>query len=235
MPTVKSKKTSRRLAIVDDNPSHRTLLGLKATLAGFEPVPLQQTYPNIDDLLRGIRKAQVYGALCDHRLREGNFAGFDGAEAVAALYDKQKPAILVTDYGRVDIETSIRTFRRRIPVLISTSEALPERIIRGLEACEREVVQNEIPISRRPRRALVMIDEVVQSPNGGQVIAFVPQWRANEAVSFPELIVPIRLRAQLKKDRFLIAWVNTDAELNEDLFFENFEQPPDETLPHEPA
>ena len=235
MPTVKPKKTRRRLAIVDDNANHRNMLGLKAKLAGFEPVPLQQTYPIVDDLLSGIRKARVYGALCDHRLREGNYAGFDGAAAVAALYDDQKPAILVTDYGKVDIDTSIRTFRRRIPVLIPTSEALPDRIIQGLEACEREVVLHEIPISRRPRRALVMIDEVVQSPNGGQVIAFVPQWRANEAVSFPELIIPDALRAELKKDRILIAWVNTDAELNEDLFFENFELPPDETLPHEPA
>jgi len=80
-----------------------------------------------------------------------------------------------------------------------------------------------------------MVDEVVQSPSGPQVIAFVPQWHTNEAVSFPESIVPIRLRAELKKDRFLIARVNTDAELNEDLFFENFELPPDESLPHEPA
>ena len=200
MPTVKSKKTRRRLAIVDDNPSHRTMLGPRAKLAGFEAGSASANfYPSVDDLLGSIRKARVYGALCDHRLREGNYAGFDGSEAVAALYDLSKPALLVTDYGSVDIDTSIRTFRRRIPVLISTSEALPDRIIRGLEACEREVVQHEIPISRRPRRALVMIDEVVESPNGRQVIAFVPQWRANEAVSFPEMIVPVALRAKTQK------------------------------------
>jgi hypothetical protein len=227
MATVQAGKTKRRLAIIDDNPRHRDVLGLKAKLAGFVPVLLLKTYPSVGDLLEGIRKEKAYGALCDHRLREGNYAGFDGAEAVAALYDKGKPAILVTDYGKVDIDGSIRAFRRRIPVVLPTSEALPDRIIDGLVTCEREVIKHEIPIGRRPRRALVLIDEVWQ----GQVIAFVPQWDPNEAVSFPESIVPAPLRPQLQKDQFLVAWVNTDADLNEELFFEDFELPSDETLP----
>jgi hypothetical protein len=231
MANIPARKTRRRLAIIDDNPNHRNQLGLKAKLAGFAPVPLLQAYPSVGDLLEGIRRARVYGALCDHRLREGNYAAFDGAEAVASLYDQRKPAILVTDYGEVDRDGSIRAFRRRIPILIPTSEALPDRIVRGLEVCEREVIKHEIPISRRPRRALVMIDEVVQSPHGRQVIAFVPQWDPNEAVSFPESIIPADLRSEVKKGRFLIAWINTDAELNEDLFFDSFELPPDEALP----
>jgi hypothetical protein len=228
MPAATLPKKRRRLAIVDDDRNHRTMLGLKVKLAGFVPVPLEQAYPSVADLLENIRRKRVFGALCDHRLREGNYAGFDGAEAVAALYDRRKPAILVTDYGRVDADGSIRAFRRRIPVLLPTSEALPDCIAQGLEACEREVIKHEIPIHRRPRRALVMIDEVVGNSSARQVIAFVPQWEPNEAVRFPESIVPVRLRSELKKGRFLIALVNTDAELNEDLFFENFELPPDE-------
>ena len=108
MATVATERLRPRVAIVDDNPSHRRMLGQKTELAGFLPVPLDRKYATVDELVQSVREADVYGVLCDHRLREGNYAGFDGAEAVAALYGLPKPAILVTDYGSVDINGPIR-------------------------------------------------------------------------------------------------------------------------------
>jgi hypothetical protein len=215
-------KPKQRVAIVDDNPNHRRMFGQQALLAGFLPVPLDQRYPDIAGLVASVKEADVYGVLCDHRLREGNYAGFDGAEAVAALYEVPKPAILITDYGSVDINGPIRLFRRRIPLLIATSDMRPDSIIMGLKNCEREVVFHDVPLARRPRRALVLVEEVV----GDQVNVFIPQWNPNEVVSLPVAMVPEALRPHLQKGNFLVAWVNTDAEQVGDLFFDDFQLPP---------
>jgi CheY-like chemotaxis protein len=218
----------KRVGIVDDNAEHRAGLSRRARLAGFDPVPFEAQYSSVQELVETIKGANVYGVLCDHRLQEGNYAGFYGAEAVAALYDAIVPALLVTDYSAVDADGTIRRFRRRIPVVMSTAEVDPDAIVFALEYCDREVRRQEVPLSRRPRRSIVLIDDIREGPTGKQVIAFVPQWKADQAVSFPLTLVPEALQGHLKHDGMLLASVNVDAEAGDELFFENFELPPKE-------
>jgi hypothetical protein len=81
----------------------------------------------------------------------------------------------------------------------------------------------KIPLALRPRRALVLIGDVTEGPDGRQVTAYVTQWNPHEAVHFPESLVPEAIRPYLKKDTFLLASVNIDAEKAEDLYFKDFE------------
>jgi CheY-like chemotaxis protein len=224
----------RRVAIVDDNPDSRRHLARVTTLAGFEPALLENHYPKPDDLFQAIRAVNAGRALCDNRLREGNYAGFDGALAVDALYQRRFPAILVTDYTAPDINT-IRLHRRRIPVLVPGSELRPERITRGFEQIEQEIMHDQLPLSRRPRRALVEVDEIIQGPRGNLLTVFVPRWREHEAIVLPQEILPKFLRGSVRRGTILIASINTEAERSEDLFFEEFELVPDEDLNHESA
>jgi hypothetical protein len=141
---------------------------------------------------------------------------------------------LVTDYTAPDIN-SIRVYRRRIPVLVPGSELRPERIAQGFQQIDQEVIEKQVPLARRPRRALVEIHELVEGPRGRLLTAFVPRWREHEAIVIPEELIPADIRANLKKGTILLASINTEAERSEDLFFEDFELTPDEDLDHEPA
>jgi CheY-like chemotaxis protein len=224
----------RRVAIVDDNPNSRRHLARVTALAGFEPALLESHYAEFDDLFQEIQAIGAGRALCDNRLREGNYAGFDGVLAVDALYRRRFPAILVTDYTAPDINT-IRLYRRRIPVLVPGSELRPERIAHGFEQIEQEIVHQQLPLGRRPRRALVEVDEIVDGPRGNLLTVFVPRWREHEAIVLPLEIIPQALRGTVQRGTILIASINTEAERSEDLFFEDFELVPDEDLNHESA
>lgn len=234
MGTRTKNDTMRRVAIVDDNADSRRHLARITSLAGYEPAPLENHFPQVGDLIHAIRMIGAGRALCDNRLREGNYAGFDGALAVDALYRESFPAILVTDYTTPDIN-SIRLYRRRIPVLVPGSELRPQSIAQGFEQIDQEVIQKQPPLSRRPRRAFVEVDELVEGPRGRLLTAFVPRWREHEAIVIPEELVPTDIRASLRKGSILIASINTEAERSEDLFFEDFELTPDEDLDHEPG
>src|SRR4051812_32806469 len=88
----------RRVAVADDNPAYRKQKSQLVEMAGFEAVPLTEQYSRMDDLLLAIANENASGLVCDHKLSEGNYAGFEGVEAVAALYGTTTPALLVTDY-----------------------------------------------------------------------------------------------------------------------------------------
>ncbi len=223
----------RRVGVVDDDPSHREFLTMQARLAGYEPTPLEAELPGIEDLVQVIRREQLHGALCDHRLQEGNYAGFFGAAAVAALYDLLIPAVLVTDYVGPDINTVIRQYRSRIPTLIRTSDLRPEGIREGFDACERELTQRQVPITRRTRRCFVVVDDIEEMHGGRGLTVHVPRWKEHEAIVLPEVLIPENIRTNIKKGSTLIASVNTEARQSEDLFFEDFEAVPDEDLTNE--
>ncbi len=83
-------------------------------------------------------------------------------------------------------------------------------------------VIDDVPLERRPRRTLVLIEEVI----GDKVSVFVPQWDPNEMINLPVEMIPEALRSRLQTGNFLIAWINTDAEQVGDLFFDDFQLPP---------
>ena len=192
MATVGLAATRSRLAIVNDVKAHRERLGLLAQLAGYQHVLLTGKYRKVQDLVAEVDQIGVDGILCDLRLSDGNYASFNGAEAVAALYDAHKASVLITDYSNPDVNTTIRLHRRKIPVLLNTEDVGRDVLRRALEASRGEIVDGKLPLARRPRRALVMIDEVGKAPYGRMVTAFVPQWKENEAIVFPEQLVPRR-------------------------------------------
>jgi hypothetical protein len=225
----------RRVAVADDNPTYREQRSHLVDLAGFEPVPLNDRYDQVQDLIDAIQKAGATGLVCDHKLTEGNYAGFEGVEAVAALYSLSIPGILVTDYGNTDLRQSIQRHRKLVPVLIRGTDLRPPKIAEGIAAWEQEVIGHDVPVSRRPRRAVVIVDDITPGASGRMLTVFVPRWREHEAVSLPEDMVPTDIRASLKKGSVLTASVNTEADRIEDLFFEDFELTPDEDLESEPA
>jgi hypothetical protein len=164
---------------------------------------------------------RVDAVICDHRLRVRDYAPFNGAEAVACLFDLRIPAVLISRYTRIDVDKDIRPYRNKIPVLLSKDEVDSDSLVVALGRCKSEL-EGAIPIWRRPRRTLVRIDEV----NQDLVVAFVPGWNPNEAVRFPRALIPNPLQSTLRPDDRFFASVNTDAEKADDLFFENFEAAP---------
>lgn len=225
----------RRVAVADDNPDYRRHKSNLVALAGFDPVQLPGQYRVVDDLIRDLKSTGASALLCDHKLSEGNYAGFQGVEVVAKLYGSETPAILVTDYVDSVLKYSIRKHRKFVPVLIRGSDLLPSVIQEGIGAWEREVISHELPVERRPRRTFVVIDEVANQANGLVYTVLIPRWREHEAVSLPQDSIPSDIRPELKKGSILIANVNTEADRIDDLYFDNFELTPDEDLTHEPA
>src|SRR5260370_31283305 len=116
MVTAKASERVASIAIVDDEEISRLTWSETVKTAGFEPVILSSRCNLIRKLVREI-KQNADGALCDQRLTEGNYATFDGATAVAKLYDEGIPCILATDYGQLDVDLDIRQHRRKIPSL----------------------------------------------------------------------------------------------------------------------
>jgi hypothetical protein len=225
----------RRVAVADDNPEYRAQKSQLIELAGFQAVPLPGQYADVNAFLHALGNSGASALVCDHKLSEGNYAGFQGVEAVAHLYGSVTPALLVTDYVDSDLKYSIRKYRKRVPVLIRGSEMRPKVIRAGIEAWEKEVIHKEIPVARRPRRTFVVIDEIASPGNGSMYTVFIPRWREHEAVSLPVDSIADDVRLGLKKGSILIASVNTEAERIDDLYFENFETTPDEDLDNEPA
>jgi hypothetical protein len=233
MPATMNKPKSR-IAIADDIPNHLAQKSRVVQMAGYEPLQLKGKYHAVADLVDELRRQKVDGLVCDHKLDEGNYALFKGAEVVAALYDDVIPALLVTDYVESDLE-SIRRYRRKVPILIPTGKFTQSAVNQGLEAWMEEVIKHNVPLHRRPRRAVVMVDELIEGPKGRTVTVFVPRWREHFAISIPEELIPEEIRRDLKKGTILTANVNTDAENPEDLFFEDFRMTPEEDLQHDPA
>jgi hypothetical protein len=230
MPATLERPTKRKVAVADDNPKYRDQKSRIVAIAGFEPVPLDGQYPHVRDLLDAVKRVNATALVCDHKLSEGNYAGFEGVEAVAELYGSTTPGILVTDYGDSELRNSIRRHRDRVPSLIRGTDFEPENIVASIENWEKEVIRHEIPVWRRPRRALVTVDEVGNAKNGWMHTVFVPRWRMHEAISLPKDSIPADLLPGLKSGSKLISSVNTEAERIDELYFKDFEAVPDEDL-----
>ena len=217
-------KDIQTIAIVDDDRENSVLWQMQVKAAGLSPLILDEPFENLDVFVARVKNG-AQGAICDHKLRHlgGNWP-FDGAEAVARLYEIQIPAILVTKYRRHEAEFSIRLYRRRIPVLLSREDVDPGSIIDGLANCALEISGETLP-GRKPRRALVLID----GTEGEHIVAFVPQWNPDMAVNFSRTLFPENLQADVAKGQTYSALVNIGAQDSDELFFEDFQlaPPPD--------
>ncbi len=211
------------IAIIDDDAASRATYAGSAIAAGFRPYCCEQRFRRVEEVLDEAREHRARFALCDHRLTEGHYARFYGAEVVARFYDAGIPAVLVTSYLRSDMETTIRPFRRKIPRLLPGIS--PALLREALEACKAEVVEHEIPMERRGCRAVLTVKELASRGSLTVVKVRITQWSTTELAGFPLSMVPAEIRNDVKVGAFLFATVNTGANSADDLFFENFELP----------
>jgi CheY-like chemotaxis protein len=209
------------IGVVDDDSSEAELYKYQIEDIGIRPILFGAGFASLEDLVGKIRSAKVDAVVCDHRLRVRDYAPFNGAEAVARLFEIHIPAVLISRYTRIDVDMDIRPYRKKIPVLLSKDEVDSESLLVALGQCKAELDGN-VPTSRRPQRTLVRIDDVTQD----LAVAFVPGWNPNEAVRFPRSVVPEPYRSALQPDDRFFTNVNIDAEKADDLFFENFEPAP---------
>src|SRR5437588_5232101 len=150
LPSFASSYGIQKIAIVDDDKSEAEMAGWEVKEAGFEPFIVKGHFEKLEDLSQ-IILLEAQGALCDHRLAHFGLANFYGAKLVARLYDLKIPAILLTQYADIDKGVSIRSWRDKIPVLLSRDEADASSIAHGFEDCLNEL-HGQMPDTRKPHR-----------------------------------------------------------------------------------
>jgi CheY-like chemotaxis protein len=211
----------RSVAVVDDDDQAAAAMGELILDAGFQPVIVAPEFRDLDRLIQSVEK-HAEAAVCDHRLRHRSFAGFDGAEAAAGLFEREIPAILVTQYFDTDADVSIRLWRQWVPVLLTRDDASdPDRIREGLHVTLEEI-HGQFQQSRKPWRSLVEIDSVTTDSGMEVVDARIPQWNPDEVVRFPLKLIPEEMRGSLEPGSLLIANCNIGAASQEDLYFSDF-------------
>lgn len=206
----------KNIGVIDDKPDARETMSESIEDANFKPVLFNKQLRSLDLFIDELYQS-TNAAIFDYHLKIGNFACFNGAEAVAKLYANKFPALLVTTYNKADID-EIRLYRRKIPVLIPGGTATPEMIITGLETCLKEF-NNYFSESRKPYRTLIRIEDIDRERK--IIFIIIPAWNPAQVVRIPSRLIPDNLLNNKKTTRFF-ANVNIGAENDEDLFFENF-------------
>jgi len=206
----------KKIAIVDDDPETRDLMGECIADAHMEPIFQNPGGDSIEQYISRIKKISD-AAIFDHRLRPRNYADFDGAEAVAFAYQQHFPALLTTIYEITDIK-KIRHLRRNIPVLIHGLELEIDIIRKGIKQCLDEFSNQYLP-ERKPHRTLVRITEVYED----SLNVVVPAWNHRIRLSIPRSLIPAGLEEHVDQGARFTAYVNIGASSFDQLYFEKFE------------
>ncbi len=215
----------RRVAVVDDNPDDRELIAWALEEVGLEPIIID-ALDTVDDAVRQVRSV-ADAVVCDHQLRWGDYATFDGAELVARCFEGGFPAVLVTAYV-MDTDASIRLYRRNIPGLIARDQLDGERLEAELTASRCEL-NDRPPPDRVPYPTLVRVLRIRPGTTEPMVDVVIPQWNPHRNVSFPARMLGALGQhpdQQLEGHRF-IAQVNIGAEDESELYFEGFVEAPE--------
>lgn len=216
-----------KVAIVDDNADDAETAKLGLSRAGIDSFVISgdHHYYQAEQLAQEIIESPARAAVCDHRLRLGGLADFDGAELAAALFERKFPSVLVTQYY-MDTDVSIRRWKRKVPVLMRRIDANPERIKEGIWQCKAEI-DGYTPVNRKPYEALIHVDEV-KNESGEKVLdVMVTNWDPNQAVRLPMSLAPMNLHKHISSGMWLLASVNIGAEKPEDLYFEDIRLAPE--------
>ncbi len=216
----------KRVALVDDDPVAAATLSVLLEDAGYESIGMEPPLESIDATIAQIRRV-ASAAVCDHRLSPRGLASFTGAELVAHLYSIAFPAVLVSQYFKIDQDVSIRRYRSKIPMLLARDEVGPDQLADAIRVCTDEISGQYLP-HRRGWRTLVRV--VAKDTEGGEDVldAIIPGWRPDEAVRFPaELLGHHKIALpEGRSDRLelrFFARVNIGAEDARDLYLEGFE------------
>lgn len=211
--------SSRNVGIIDDNPTNRERYSDFVRSKSFEPIAFEGQLDSIDSLIAQAKEYNITYALCDHRLFEqGDYAAFYGSEAVATFYKTHEIApVLITGYEDEDSESTIREFRKDIPVLMHSSDVSPKQLERAMIQSYKESIEGIIPPEREACPAIMTVTAVF----GELVKVEICQWNTGIEVGFPISLIPSQIQSKLKSGCTLRGEVNVDAEKPEDLFFKN--------------
>jgi hypothetical protein len=214
----------QRVAVLEDDYINRDRLSQLIRMSGGTPVPASPNAPKLIDFEKYMIQQNISLVVCDHRLYEhGNYANYSGAAAIKACYQSGRGGVLVTAWEKDDAESSIREFRRWIPVLIHSTELDQSNLETALIQADREV-REKIPIrGRLPYRTIMTITNIVQRGKEKIVKVIMSQWNIKEEVGFPLRIIPYEMQTKVAPGELLIAQVNIEAMRAEDLYFTEFE------------
>jgi hypothetical protein len=206
------------IAFVDNTYSReRELPYWEAEIAGFKTISVSAELQSVEETVAFIQ-AHAQAAICTHRLAPQGGTHFYGAALVAALYDRKIPALLVTQYTDIDIHTTIRRWRDKIPVMLHSRQLSFETVAQYLKECLDEL-HGEISVNRKPYRVMLNIVDI-QEVLGEKVIdATLSCWDHYQVVRFPISLVPLDLHARMKPDTWLFADVNIKTEYQDELYF----------------
>lgn len=224
--------SNRRIAIFEDDQRNRERLSGLVGLCGSVPVPVDSPAPRLADFKNFFSQQRIHLVVCDHHLSQrGDYAPYQGAQAVAESYRQGIGGILVTAYERDDADLSLRRYRRQIPALIRSPEDLDRAKLKAaLLQAELEVRKHELARERVPHRTIMTVQRIDPRGTSKVVKVVMSQWSSEQEVGFPLDLVPARFQSAVKPGRLLIAQVNIEAARSEDLFFDQFELPDDNVL-----
>jgi len=211
-----------RVKVIDDDPTARQAMAFTITDANLEALLAEGPLPKLSKFVASTKK-QVDAVVSDHRLKKGHYATFNGAEAVAELYNAHCPAVLCTRWSTADID-AIRQYIPFIPSLISIDEINPDTIATGFTRCISEFKNVPVP-SRRPWRTLVRVESVATSSKPALFYVAIPGWDSKEIIRLPLDLVPYGRRRLIEPGFRFFASVNKGAEQPDALFFTKFEFP----------
>jgi hypothetical protein len=206
------------IAIVDNLPgSERDIPYWEAEIAGFNTISVPPKLKSMQEIIAFIQN-HAQAAICTHRLAPRGNTHFYGAELVAALSDLKIPALLVTQYTDIDIHTTIRKWRDKIPVILHLHQLSSQTVTQYLKVCLDEL-RGAIPETRKPYRVMLNIVDVQEVAGEKVIDAIVGRWDHYQVVRFPISLVSPDLHAQIKPEAWLFADVNIGAEHHDELYF----------------
>ncbi len=211
----------RAVSIVDDDPEARGAYALPLEDLEIEPIPQEGPLPPFEEFWLAIR-GRSDAVLCDHHLKKGNYADFNGAEAVAAWYDMGFPAVLCTKWENAQID-EIRPYRARIPALIQPDQLAsdPEVLIRALEECILEMSGEHTP-ARRPWQAQVYVVDVETEGAAPFFYVELPGWPIDEVIRLRKQDIPPEIRERLVPEFRCHATVNLGADASDQVYFDSW-------------
>lgn len=215
----------KRLSLVDDEDDVVAGLERRLTKRGFDVERVIPPTPSLEDTVAEVMRVSD-AALCDHHLRGGHKVNFSGAELVAALTERDFPAVLFT--GVLPAERyAIRRNMSRIPAFLARDEGGlgNERVLSALAESVAEVRDGRRPARRRGRRTPMTIVGSRVSGSEHLVEVVVSGWSGRDAIEIPaELLAePWSSAPHDAVGRTFFATVNIGENDADQLFFDDFE------------
>ncbi len=207
--------------LIDDDEESRAALRFNLEDFGHRVLAPDRRYTRVEELVEFAEESQVDITLCDHRLSPGNLAPFSGAEAVSALVRRHRVAVLMTGYIDIDFDTTIRTYRRHIPALLSREDLEEPDALGVVAAAVQREINGDVPAERRLWKTVARVADVSNEGSKPMLDVFIPGWRPAHAVRMPAETLPVELAADPRRllGRFLHVEMNLGATTAEEIFF----------------